>query len=108
MDGWMDGWREGRTSQIKFLTIPLTFLFPFLLCLLYSTLCSYLPYALQVEWAKEFRSETCSLPPCLHFQVWGLVPLSGIMACSSPNPQQVTDPLAGILSLLNIKPEKNP
>lgn len=27
---------------------------------------------------------------------------------SSPNPQQITDPLAGILSLLNIKPEKNP
>ena len=93
MDGWMDGWREGRTSQIKFLTIPLTFLFPFLLCFLYSTLCSYLPYALQVEWAKEFRSETCSLPPCLHFQVWGLVPLSGIMACSFLTPSLSMCPL---------------
>lgn len=94
MDEWMDLWREGGTPLIKFLTNPLTFLFPFLLlyqCLSYSTLFSHPPCALQVEWVKEFRSETYSLSPHLLFWVW--VPLSGIMAHSFLDPPHSTCPL---------------
>ena len=40
MNGWMDGWGEGRTSQIKFLTIPLI---PFSLALCVSCILPSVP-----------------------------------------------------------------
>ena len=94
MDGWMDGWMErGKEFTDQVLNHSPYSLFSCSQCLLHSTLCSYLPYALQVEWVKEFRSETSSLPPCLHFWVRALVPLSGIRAHSFLTPSLSMCPL---------------
>lgn len=78
---------RGRDSTDKVLNRPLDLLISFSLALSVSLIFSPLPHppcALQVEWVKEFRSETYSLSPHLLFWVW--VPLSGTMAHSFLDP----------------------